>query len=277
MAAIEIDAIAAIVREVAATEVMPRWRNLSAGDISSKSHAGDLVTIADRAAETALAAALSEALPGSLVIGEESVHADPSILAHLRTDEFVWVLDPIDGTRAFTEGREPFDVMVGLVHRGRPVAGWILAPVSGILHAGEVGAGARRQRAGGDWEPVVRRAGPLPLADLRGVLGPQGFLNRKLPSPERVRDRFKSFVRPVSAGQNYARLLTGEADFLINFSTLPWDHLAGLAITEAAGMHGRRHDGAHFDPLDTTGGLLVAPDAESWQDILALLVPSPSG
>ncbi len=276
MAPIDIDAVAAIVREVAAIEIMPRWRNLGAGDVSSKSHAGDLVTIADRAAEAALTTRLADLLPGSLVIGEESVHADPSIVERFRDNGFIWVLDPIDGTRAFTEGRDPFDVMVGLVCRGQPVAGWILAPVSGLMHAGEVGAGARRQRPGGSWEPVTRRVGAIPLAEQHGVLGPQGFLNRKLPSPERVRDRFKSFVRPVSAGQNYARLLTGDADFLINFSTLPWDHMAGLAITEAAGMHGRRHDGARFDPLDTKGGLLVAPDEASWQEILALLVPPPS-
>ncbi|MFM9942339.1 MAG: inositol monophosphatase family protein [Hyphomicrobiaceae bacterium] len=273
MAAIDIDKVSAIVREVAATEVMPRWRNLGAGDISSKSHAGDLVTVADRAAEAALSQRLTALLPGSLIIGEEGVHADPTILERFRDDAYVWVLDPIDGTRAFSEGREPFDVMVGLVRRGRPVAGWILAPVSGVLHVGEVGAGARRQAGDSAGEPVARRELPAALGELQGVLGVQGFLNRKLPSPEGVRDRFKGYTKPVSAGQNYARLLTGDADFLINFLTLPWDHMAGLAITEAAGMFARRHDGAHFDPLDTMGGVLVAPDAASWREILALLVP----
>lgn len=275
MSVVDIDRVGALLREVAATEILPRWRNLGEGDVLHKSHPGDLVTVADRAAEAVLTVRLRDLLPGSQVIGEESVHADPGILSRFADDAYVWVIDPIDGTRAFTQGRPQFDVLVGLVRHRVPVAGWILAPVTDVLHAGEHGGGARRQQGGTGWAPVARPTGPRPISEMCGVLGPQGFLNRKLPSPERVRHHFKEFTKPVSAGQNYARLLTGEADFLINFSTLPWDHLAGIAITEAAGMHARRHDGQPFDPLDSTGGILVAPDEASWREILALLVPRP--
>jgi len=273
MAAVDIEGVGEILREVAATEVLPRWRNLAAGDVSSKSHAGDLVTIADRVAEAALAVRLEALLPGSRVIGEEGVHADPAIVGRFRDAAPVWVIDPIDGTRAFTEGREAFDVMVALVEDAVPVAGWILAPVSGRLFAGERGSGTRRQSADGTWQLVSGRPRGMPLTEMQGVVTPQYFLNRRLPTPERHRHRFRGFTRHISSGHNYARLLDGEADFLINFSTHAWDHMAGLALTSAAGFHARRHDGRPFDPLDRNGGVLVAPDEASWHEILSLLVP----
>ncbi len=273
MAAVDIEKVGEILREVAAVEVLPRWRNLAAGDISSKSHAGDLVTIADRAAEEALGVRLEALLPGSSVIGEEGVHADPAIVGRFRDAAPVWVIDPIDGTRAFTEGREAFDVMVALVRDAVPVAGWILAPVSGRLFAGEIGSGTRRQRTDGTWHPVPGRPAGMPLSEMQGVVTPQYFLNRRLPPPERHQHRFRGFTRHISAGHNYARLLDGEADFLINFSTQAWDHMAGLALTSATGFHARRHDGRPFDPLDSKGGVLVAPNAASWHEILSLLVP----
>jgi fructose-1,6-bisphosphatase/inositol monophosphatase family enzyme len=269
---VDIDRVSAIVREVAAAEIMPRWRNLGAGEVERKSHAGDLVTVADRAAETALSQALMALLPGSLAIGEEAVHAEPGLLQHLRDEAPVWVLDPIDGTRAFAEGRTEFDVMVALVRGGRPVAGWILAPADDVLYAGEAGAGVVAVH-GGRAQRVMRRAAPFPLEEMQGVVTPQYFLNRQLPSPDAVRHRFGGFTRHASAGHNYGRLLGGSADFLINFSTNAWDHLPGLALAEAAGLHARRHDARPFDPFDRHGGILVAPDAASWREILALLLP----
>lgn len=274
MANIDIDKVSAMVREVAAIEIMPRWRNLGAGDVETKTHKGDLVTVADRAAEVALADRLRPLIPGAVVIGEESVHADPSLIDAFRGDAPVWVLDPIDGTRAFTEGRTEFDVMVALVVKGAAVAGWIFAPADDVFYAGEVGSGAIVERDGGrNRASLVRRPLPLALAELQGIVTPQYFLSRHLPSPEPHRGRFKGFTRHTSAGHNYGRLLAGEADFLINFSTNAWDHLPGLALAEAVGMHGRRHDAQPFDPLDKSGGILVAPDAQSWREILALLVP----
>ena len=112
----------------------------------------------------------------------------------------------------------------------------------------------------------------MPLTDMQGVVTPQYFLNRRLPDPNRHRASFRGFTRHISAGRNYGRLLDGEADFLINFSTHAWDHMPGIALATAAGFHAARHDARPFDPLDSKGGVLVAPDAASWREILALLV-----
>jgi fructose-1,6-bisphosphatase/inositol monophosphatase family enzyme len=275
MATVDMLGIAQIVREVAAEEILPRWRNLAAGDVQRKSKAGDLVTVADRAAEAALARRLADAVANSRVVGEEAVADDPNVLLRFRDDGPVWVVDPIDGTRNFSEGGTTFDVMVALVIGGKPVAGWIYAPAENVLYLGEAGSGAERHHESG--RQAIEAPRDLPLSEFEGILGPNAFVNRGKGDPARVRHLFRGYSRPTCAGHNYGRLLTGASQFLINFSTHPWDHMPGLAIATAAGFDAARHDGAPFDPLDRLGGILVAPDRKAWEAIHhALLAPSPA-
>ncbi len=269
---VDIDRVASIIREVADRVIMPRWRNLAAHEIGSKQRPDDIVTIADREAEEELTHALSALLPGSHVIGEEAVAADPGILQRFNSPDPVWVIDPIDGTRKFTEGETIFDVLVALVVGGRGVAGWIYAPAEQAMLMGETGSGVVKEIAGASPEPV-RHRGRQVLGDLTGIVTSRGFLMRGFPDPDLVRDKFRGYTRHTCAGHNYARLLNGDCDFLINFATLPWDHLAGLMLTREAGFHNARIDGKPFDPLDGKGGILVAPSIGSWQEILATLLP----
>ncbi|MDX2158889.1 MAG: inositol monophosphatase family protein [Hyphomicrobiaceae bacterium] len=269
MTTVDIEKVVRIVRDVAAAEILPRWRNLAEGDVTTKEGAG-LVTVADHAAEAALTELLAGLLPGSVVVGEEAVAADPGVLQRLGDREPVWVIDPIDGTRKFADGEPTFDVMVALVVGGRPVAGWIYAPAEDVLYVGEQGAGSRVRSPGGD-RTISAPAG-LPLSEMEGIVSPGAFTSRGQPDPAAVRDRFRNYVRHQCAGHNYGRLFLDESQFLINFSTFAWDHLPGLAIASAAGFHAARHDAAPFDPLDAKGGVLVAPDRASWQGIRALLL-----
>lgn len=270
---VDIDKVAGIIREVADRVIMPRWRNLAAHEIGSKARPDDIVTIADREAEAELTPRLSALIPGSHVIGEEAVASDPGILERFRRDEPVWVIDPIDGTRKFTEGQTIFYVLVALLVGGRGVAGWIYQPAEQTMLQGETGSGVVRERQG-EAPTKIRHHGREALADLTGIVTSRGFLMRGYPDPELVKPRFRDFTRHTCAGHNYARLLTGECDFLINFATLPWDHLAGLMLTREAGFHNARLDRAPFDPLDGKGGILVAPSESSWQEIVAALMPT---
>ena len=268
---VDIEGVAAIIREVAEQIILPRWKNLAAHEIGSKARPNDIVTIADHEAEAELTRRLSAMVPGSRVVGEDAVAADARVLDLLRGPDPVWVIDPIDGTRKFTEGQPTFDVLVALVQGGRGLAGWIYAPAERNLFMGEHGAGVIHRNPDG----MTRRIRRLPatsLAELEGVLGTGAFSNRGYASPLDVRERFRGYSKPVCAGHNYSRLLNGNSDFLINFSTLPWDHMAGLTLAAEAGFHATRLDGQPFDPLDPKGGILVAPDAQSWQEILAALL-----
>ena len=104
MVSVDIERVAAIIRQAAADEALPRWRNLGNGDIREKAGPDDLVTVADRAVEIVLSRQLTDLLPGSKVVGEEGVHADPRGMALFQTDAPIWVIDPIDGTSAFATG-----------------------------------------------------------------------------------------------------------------------------------------------------------------------------
>ncbi|XZG71847.1 inositol monophosphatase family protein [Chitinibacteraceae bacterium HSL-7] len=90
------------------------------------------VTQADREAERVMRAKLAELCPKDGIIGEE-------FGAQREDAEWVWVLDPVDGTKSFTVGRPLFVTLIGLLHRGVPVLGAVHQPISGELWLGGMG------------------------------------------------------------------------------------------------------------------------------------------
>src|SRR6185437_2302052 len=118
--------VAELMRETAATELLPRFRSLAKEDIRLKGP-GDFVTVADVAAEQRLASGLAKILPGVPVVGEESVEADAGLLDLIgRPGESCWIVDPLDGTSIFAAGRDRFAIIVCLVHDAVTIGGWIL-------------------------------------------------------------------------------------------------------------------------------------------------------
>ncbi len=264
----DIDAVTRIVEDVAATEIMPRFTRLRAEDVRDKGR-GDLVTVADEAAEVRLAAALTALVPGSTALGEEAAAADPDLLRRLDEDAPVWVIDPIDGTGNFAEGLPRFVVMVAYVRRGAVLAAWIHDPVAGATAVASAGEGAwldgRRLRTAPPPERLTDMSGSL----LAGFYG-QRELGRRL----RARGRGLRTRRSLRcAGLEYLRLATGEMHFSLFTRLLPWDHAPGVLIHAEAGGHAGYLEGGAYAParLDASG-LLLAPDAASWQDLRDFLL-----
>ena len=115
---------------------------LAEGDVRSKTHPGDLVTIADEEAEVLLGQKFMELLPGSRVVGEEAVSRDSAVLDLLAGDEPTRLVDPIDGTSNFVNGIARFAMIVALVWNGETVMGWIYEPMIGATFLAErVGRG----------------------------------------------------------------------------------------------------------------------------------------
>ena len=268
----DLERIGQIIREVAAAEALPRWRNLAAADIVEKAGPDDVVTAADRAVEAVLTRRLAEALPGSVVVGEEAVHEDPARLGLLRGDAPAWIIDPIDGTSAFAAGSPDFAVMVGLVARREIVAGWILVPVAGELTAAARGEGVWHAEKGGGLVRLPRLEVPATLAGLAGAVG------RKRTDPARAariaaeRHRFRSVEPAVCAGIEYPKLAMGDIHFALYNKSEPWDHLPGLAFVAEMGFCWACHDGTPYLPVDNEGGLLVAPDRDRWHELRDVLI-----
>ncbi|MCU7723153.1 inositol monophosphatase [Actinoplanes sp. KI2] len=266
-----LDQVAELIREVAATVVLPRFRRLAAGEIQQKSP-GDVVTIADQESEKALARGLTALLPGSVVVGEEAVAADPRVLDRVRDPGAVWIVDPVDGTNNFAAGKTPFAVMVALIQDGEPAASWILDVPGDHLTIAEAGAGAYR-----DGVRVKTRTDDPGAGELRGVVA-----RKYLPPHLReIAGANASRLGEVTAGHHcagyeYPAVATDEQQFALFWRVLPWDHVPGALIIREAGGTVRHLDGAPYRPANSEHGLLVAPNDEVWHTVRGTLFPDTS-
>jgi len=262
MPAVDPETVVRILEDTAQEEILPRFRRLAQGEVREKAP-GELVTVADEAAERRLKARLQELLPGSLVLGEEAAARDDAVFDYLAGDAPVWIVDPIDGTGNFAAGRDTFAVMVALVRRDETRAAWIHMPARNTTVVAEAGAGARQD--GAPLPAVLDAAGDLQA--LRGTLHASTFAAREIARQVDKRRHRVGQVRSLScAGAEYVRLARGELDFSLFTKLMPWDHAPGTLIYTEAGGHVRLLDGAPYRPTARHGsGLLMAPDAASWR------------
>jgi len=249
--------VAEIIRSTAEEVILPRFCCLTSGQVKEKGP-GDLVTIADTEAEQLLTRRLTELLPGSLVVGEESVAADAKVLDRLSGEAPVWIIDPVDGTRNFAHGRPKFAVIVALVARGKTVQGWIHDPLEHQTYVAEQGAGCHDQQG----TRLTVAAAPAQLSELRGSIG-----NRKM---DAVANAVAKMVRQGSAAHDYIDLILGRLHFTYYKRLRPWDHAAGILMHAEAGGVSRLFNGEPYRPVYTEQAILMAPDADSWERIRAL-------
>ncbi|CAL9602551.1 inositol monophosphatase family protein [Streptomyces sp. enrichment culture] len=255
------------VRKAAEAEIMPRFRRLAAHEVDLKSGPHDLVTDADRLAERYLTEQLGALLPGSLVVGEEAVHANPATYEALRGDAPVWIVDPVDGTRQFVHGETGFCTLVALARRGVLLASWTYAPARGQLATAVRGRGAFL-----DGERLY--AGPAaPGRDLQVATSHPDYTTDE--QKRALLGLWTDGVAPRacgSAGLEYLAIARGELDAVAFSWEAAWDHAAGLLLVEEAG-------GAHLtltgEPFRVTGGnslpFTAARDTATARRVLGLL------
>src|SRR3546814_11929438 len=106
MTTVDLERVAQVLADVAEQDVLPRWRNLAQGEVREKTGPNDLVTIADEAAERALAARLPAPVTGAVLVGAEGVERDAGLLGLLQGDAPVWILGPRDGPQNISEGSD---------------------------------------------------------------------------------------------------------------------------------------------------------------------------
>jgi len=242
--------------DVAAAAIRPFYRqNLNA---ELKPDASP-VTIADRTAELAMRAVLSQRFPGHGILGEEFGLDRPE--ARLR-----WVLDPIDGTRAFITGRPTFGILVALLDGGTPVLGVIDQPVTGERWIGVAGQPTRFRGAHG--QAGCRSCPGLDQAEL-SCTAPEIFT----PAQTTAWRRLAAATRRVSWGGDcyaYGLLALGAIDVIAEPDLKVWDWAALVPVIEGAG--GRMTDwlGRTLHP-DGDGSALAVGDPALLAPALALL------
>jgi fructose-1,6-bisphosphatase/inositol monophosphatase family enzyme len=250
-----------VLRSVARREIASRFQQLAPADVIGKPSAEDptdLVTAADRAAEAELTLRLPELVPGSSVVGEEAVAADPSTLRRLRGSEPVWVVDPLDGTRNFAAGHGPFGTMVALVERGQLLLSGIYLPLVDEMFLAERGLGAFHD---GERIPPRQPSG--------GVLAGTAYV-RYMPEPgagelTRRAASHRQIPGVICAAHEYTQVASAQKDYVHYYRLLPWDHAPGALLVREAGGVVRHPDGRDYDVFDDRQPTLLSPDEATWQ------------
>jgi myo-inositol-1(or 4)-monophosphatase len=218
------------------------------------------VTEADRAAERAIRELLTARFPDHGVIGEE-------FGAERADAEWVWVVDPIDGTRAFVTGRPLFGSLIGLLHRGRPVLGLIDQPAAGERWIGVAGRKTRFR------SPLGGTVGCRPCARLAeaelSCTSPDMFRPEERPGFERLR----AAARRVTWGGDcyaYGLLALGLLDVVAESTMQPWDWAALVPVVEGAGGRVTGWNGRPLT-LESDGRVLAVGDPALLPEAVGLL------
>lgn len=195
------------------------------------------VTAADREAEAVLVTALARIAADIPVVAEEASAAG----VVPETDGTFFLVDPLDGTREFIDGRPEFTVNVGLVRDRKPVFGIVYAPASGLLFA-TVGPGQAAQAtiapdaapadlAALSWQPIRARE-----PDPEGLVAVESFSHRSAETADVLARYRVSQTRRAGSSLKFCLIARGEVDFYPRIGpTCEWDTAAAQAVLEAAG------------------------------------------
>ena len=224
----------------------------------------DPVTLADRGAEEAIRRKIAERYPDHGVIGEELGEDRPEA-------EFVWVLDPVDGTRAFISGLPLWCVLIGLRYRGTPVLGSIGQPFLGELYIGHTGA-SRLMTRGGSRPLAVRKCPDIGQA-LIATTDPEGCFKQpnELEAWTAVR-RASRLARLGCDAYAYAMVAAGTMDLVLEAGLKAWDIDAAIPVVAGAGGLTTDWRG---QPVGAFGGqIAIAGDRALLDAALPLLAPA---
>jgi histidinol phosphatase-like enzyme (inositol monophosphatase family) len=259
---LDLDALAAEVTAMLpeAGEIALRWfrSGLQAQDKGGAS-GYDPVTIADRNIEAALRARITAAYPDHEVVGEEAGSSGPP-------GRYRWLIDPIDGTKAFVTGSPLWGTLIGLLDDGRPVAGWIHQPYLEETFVGISGRGAWMDRRGTHRQLRTRHGVKLDDAIVYCTT-PTMFTD---PDERALFDAISQRARLVRYGGDcyaYAQLAMGHVDVVIDTTLKPYDIVAPIAVIEAAG--GVVIGGAGRPASD--GGFVVAAGSRELSEAIVQL------
>jgi histidinol phosphatase-like enzyme (inositol monophosphatase family) len=238
--------------DVAAAVIRPFFRGERSLDAALKEDRSP-VTIADRSAEQVMRAVLGERFPEHGILGEEFGFDRPAA-------SLCWVLDPIDGTRAFITGRPSFGTLIALLQDGMPVVGIIDQPITGERWIGAAGQPTRfRGPFGG--RPSCRPCAGLDRAEL-SCTSPEMLDAADRPGWQQL----AGAVRRVSWGGDcyaYGLLALGQIDIVAEGDMKLWDWAALVPVIEGAGGRVTGWDGEALrpeGPPDRPGRVLAVGD-----------------
>lgn len=248
-----------LLAEAAKKETLPRFR--VGADVVNKEAGGfDPVTEGDRNAETAIRALIEQHFPDHGILGEEhgSVGLDR---------EYVWVIDPIDGTRAFISGVPVWGTLIGLYRNGEAVMGLIDQPFTGERYFAD---GKASHYAGPDGKKVLSTRACNNLSDaILFTTSPHLFKDSGRTRFEAVQDKVRLFRYGVDC-YAYALLAAGHIDLVVECGLKPYDVGGLIPVIEQAGGIITTWDGG---PAENGGEIIAAGSRAVYDQAMAILNP----
>lgn len=225
MTAIDFAAFVNDLADLSGRTIAPFFRSAMTMENKARSGAFDPVTEADRAAEAAMRARIRKSFPAHGIEGEE--YGDEGSSA-----EYVWVLDPIDGTAAFISGLPLWGTLIGLKRSGAPVYGMMSQPFTGERFYGDCGQ-SRYQRGGETRVIRARRCTSLAEATLAST-SPHLFSEAEAEGFQRVQ-RAARLTRYGADCYAYCMLAAGHIDLVVEAGLKPCDIAPLIPIIQGAG------------------------------------------
>jgi len=269
MTAVDFERFVERLADVSGEAILPFFRTAIAADDKSSSGVFDPVTEADRAAEIAMRRLIEQSFPSHGIIGEEfgSKNADA---------EYVWVLDPIDGTKSFICGFPTWGTLIGLSHRGAPCYGMMHQPFTRERFSGDGAAaywrGPSRRTTSGAKEELERRRLRVRACD--SLAKAALMTTSPLLIDPALRENFHRVEREVRlpryGGDCYAycALASGHVDLVIETNLNAYDIVALIPIVEGAGGIVTTWSG---ESAEKGGSIIAAGDRRVHEAALELL------
>ena len=246
-----------VLADAASQETLPRFR--AGTSVTNKLASGfDPVTEADRAAELAIRAEVARRFPEHGMLGEE--HESFGL-----DRDHVWVIDPIDGTRAFISGVPVWGTLIGFYTNGRAHMGMVDQPFTGERYFAD---GERSWYRGPDGERQIRTRDCGSLSDaILFTTSPHIFGDEALPRYRAVEEKVRLFRYGVDC-YAYALLAAGHVDLVIENSLKPYDVGALIPLIEQAGGIITTWDGGR---PEQGGDIIAAGSRAVYEEARALL------
>ncbi|WP_420548009.1 histidinol-phosphatase [Curvivirga sp.] len=216
------------------------------------------VTIADRETETVLRNIIGEAFPDHGIFGEE--HGKQNMDA-----EYIWVLDPIDGTKSFITGIPLFGMLISVVHNNLPMASVVHMPALGETFIGAVGKDARNNNG----EMLKVRA----CSSLSEALCFIGEADKMFEGAPGLYEKIQKKTRLARFGYDcypYVKVAAGKIDVMIERNLQPYDFCALVPVVEGAGGIITDWDGNRLT-MDSDGDVLACGDPKVHAEMLSLI------
>jgi myo-inositol-1(or 4)-monophosphatase len=250
--------------EVSAEAILPFFRTAITAEDKAPGGAFDPVTEADRAAESAMRRLIQDTFPNHGLIGEE--------FGSRREDaEYVWVLDPIDGTKSFICGFPTWGTLIGLTHRGVPVYGLMNQPFTRERFSGD-GKAAFWRGPGRNGAAIEKR--PLRVRSCAELSQATLMTTSPLLIDPKLRENFHRVEKEVRLSRYggdcyaYCALAAGHVDLVIETNLNPYDIVALVPIVEGAGGIVTTWTG---ESPAKGGAIIAAGDPRVYEAAIALL------